>query len=885
MSTELLLERITEIMRQPFCVQWRNAVIRVIRGEPRLFLARAESSNGQHKTIEFRKYFVITGQNTLLAGLTIVAFLVGGPLGVATADAGLVAAYSFNEGAGTTVADSSGNGNTGTLTATTWSSSGKYGNALTFNGSTAVVTIGNAASLQLTTAMTLEAWVNPTVVNSAWRDVIYKGNDNYFLEGTSQGSSAPVAGGTFGTAHGLALGTAALPVNTWSHLAATYDGATLRLYVNGVQVGSLAQTGNIVTSANPLQIGGDSIYGQYFAGMIDEVRVYNIALTAAQIQTDMNTPISPISDTQPPSAPATLTATAMGGTQIQLGWSASTDNVGVTGYFIERQGGGSTSFSQIATTTGTAYVDTALAGTTSYSYRVRATDAAGNLSGYSPIASATTLPYSVASDNFNRANGPLGANWSKPTVSTNNLVVANDVVGVDVENSHNYAFWSANAFNDNQYSQATLTSIGPWTGVILRADSLQDRFYLGFVFGANDYRIYSRWDGGYYSLSVGNTVTWQIGDILRLEVSGTVDPITITMYRNGSAVLSWVSTGSGQVRTGGSPGLGIYSPAGMGLTIDNWEGGNLAPDTQPPSAPATLTATAVSGSQINLSWSASTDNVGVTGYLVERENPGSTTFTQIATATGTTYNDTALTAGSTYSYRVRATDAAGNLSGYSPVSSATTLAASTGLVAAYGFNEGSGTTVSDASGNGNNGTVSGAIWSSSGKYGSALTFNGSSAVVTIGNAASLQLTTAMTLEAWVDPTVVNSAWRDVIYKGNDNYFLEGTSQVSSVPGAGGTFGTADDLTLGTAALPVNTWTHLASTYDGATLRLYVNGVQVDSLAQTGNIVTSANPLQIGGDSLYGQYFAGMIDEVRIYNVALTAAQIQTDMNTPLGNVP
>src|SRR5207249_1422006 len=87
-----------------------------------------------------------------------------------------------------------------------------------------------------------------------------------------------------------------------------------------------------------------------------------------------------------------------------------------------------------------------------------------------------------------------------------------------------------------------------------------------------------------------------------------------------------------------------------------------AADTTPPTAPSGLTATAASTTQINLAWTPSDDNVSVTGYLVERcQGSGCTTFAQIASVTTTTFNNTGLTAGTTYSYRVRATDAAGNL--------------------------------------------------------------------------------------------------------------------------------------------------------------------------------------------------------------------------------
>jgi len=96
-------------------------------------------------------------------------------------------------------------------------------------------------------------------------------------------------------------------------------------------------------------------------------------------------------------------------------------------------------------------------------------------------------------------------------------------------------------------------------------------------------------------------------------------------------------------------------------------------DTTPPTAPAGLAAAVASSTQINLGWTASSDNVGVTGYLVERcEGANCTGFAQIGTSTITTYNDIGLTAATSYNYRVRATDAAANLSAYSNTASAST---------------------------------------------------------------------------------------------------------------------------------------------------------------------------------------------------------------------
>ena len=234
--------------------------------------------------------------------------------------------------------------------------------------------------------MTLEAWVNPSTVNGTWRDVIYKGNDNFYLEGTSTSASSPDAGMIAGGTYADAFGTSALPANTWSYLTETYDGSTLRLYVNGTQVASTAHTGNIATSTNPLQIGGDSIYGQFFAGMIDEVRVYNTALTAAQIQTDEGNPIvgadgSRNIDRNPDHRRARSTwpgahppaSTASPATRSNAARAATAP----TSPRSPHQPPPPTS-------------DTSVSANTIYSYRVRAVDSVGNLGPYSNVATATT---------------------------------------------------------------------------------------------------------------------------------------------------------------------------------------------------------------------------------------------------------------------------------------------------------------------------------------------------------------------------------------------------------------------------------------------------------------------------------------------------------------
>jgi hypothetical protein len=414
---------------------------------------------------------------------------------------GLVAAYSFDESGGAIVKDASGSGNDGTLTNAT-RAPGKHGSALSFNGTSAFVSVADSPSLDLTTGMTLEAWVNPDALGTTWRTVVFKTASAGMVYSLYANRSTTVPAGQVNIGgEQNANGTAALPLNTWSHLAATFDGGSLRLYVNGSLVATRAVAGPVPTSTGALRLGGNSIWGEFYSGLIDDVRVYNRALSQTQLQADM--------------------------------------------------------------------------------------------------------------------------------------------------------------------------------------------------------------------------------------------------------------------------------AAGVG-------GGGPVP------------------------------------------------------------------------------------------------------VAAFSFDEGAGPTAHDTTGHGNDGTTANTAWAA-GKYGGALSFNGTSSWVTVADAPTLDLTTASTLEAWVKPDALGATWRTVIFKATASgmVFSLYANQAATRPVAQVNIG-GEQNAIGPAALPLNAWAFLAATYDGATLRLYVDGVLVSSRDVAGAIPVSTGPLRIGGNAVWPEWYSGLIDNVRVYDRALSQEELQTDMVTAVG---
>ncbi|HSZ87680.1 MAG TPA: LamG domain-containing protein, partial [Puia sp.] len=217
---------------------------------------------------------------------------------------GLIAYYRMNENGGTTTANSSTNttGIDGTLVnSPTWTASPvQFGtNALSFDGINDFVSIAEDNSLDITSAITLEAWVYAIKNTGGIQDVVSKSNNTtntgYIFPRTDDNWAHVVAYLYIGGWKTFSVPYASL--NAWHHLAFTYDGATMKIYIDGVLAGSQVQTGTIAINSNVLALGTQPGFPENFGGSADEIRIWNIARTQTQIQSAMNAEIDPTTQT------------------------------------------------------------------------------------------------------------------------------------------------------------------------------------------------------------------------------------------------------------------------------------------------------------------------------------------------------------------------------------------------------------------------------------------------------------------------------------------------------------------------------------------------------------------------------------------------------------
>jgi hypothetical protein len=201
-----------------------------------------------------------------------------------------VARYSFDDH----VNDLSANVNHGTPTAITYAA-GKYNKAASFNGTSSVVTVPDAEQLFLCRALSIGAWVNPNTSPTDFRGVVTKGADEaqgYILYSSSSGYAGPGAplGGYFqnGGVHTASHSTP-IPQGTWTYLMVRWDGTTITLDIGTTRT-TTSSSALIDVSTGDLMIGGTP-FGEFFSGLIDNVEIWNRAISDTEKTTAMNTPI------------------------------------------------------------------------------------------------------------------------------------------------------------------------------------------------------------------------------------------------------------------------------------------------------------------------------------------------------------------------------------------------------------------------------------------------------------------------------------------------------------------------------------------------------------------------------------------------------------------
>jgi len=307
-------------------------------------------------------------------------------------------------------------------------------------------------------------------------------------------------------------------------------------------------------------------------------------------------------------------------------------------------------------------------------------------------------------------------------------------------------------------------------------------------------------------------------------------------------------------------------------------------DTTPPTISVTGPAGGTIVTGVVPATATASDDVGVAGVLFLLD--GAPLGSEDLSAPFSIDWNTALNANGPHTLSARARDARGNLTTSAGIAVTLANAGPPGLGLAYSLDEGSGTVTHDSSGNGNRGTIVAATWAA-GNTGSALSFDGSGDYVQTPNSPSTNIAgRGLTIEMWINVVLggpsdyvliakpwTNGATGSPPYQFGVEYDSNGAHTLD--------FYFGDTLSLGHgpySMVPVvGTWTHVAYTFDGATVRGYLDGVLKLQAPVDADLQARNSNLLIGVDGSLGQGFKGRLDDVRLYNRALTPLEIQTDM--------
>ena len=502
-------------------------------------------------------YYRVTAVNAL--GESGVSATASATTSTGIPDANLIGWYKYDQTSGTTAADSSGYGSSGTvINGATWTT-GNRGNAVDLDGTNDYSALPAGVVSNANTA-TLSAWVNLDTVTNWMRIFDFgSGTSTYMNLMPKNGSNGKIrfAIRNNGSSEQIIDGQSALATGGWHHVAVTLNGATGTLYVDGLQVGQ-----NTTMTLKPSDLGattqnwiGRSQFADpYLDGRVDDFRIYNRAISASEVTSVMNGETLTV-----PAVPTGVSAKFVSGLTTNLSWTAAAN---ATSYNVKRATVSGGPYTTIAAgVLGTSYTDSGLTAGTSYYYVVSAVNP-GHESASSTEAGAT-LP--IVQLKFDETNGTTaadatGGGWNGTLVNGPLWAAGKSGNAVDLDGTNDYVALPAGVVSSSDTATITawvnLDAVSNWMRIFDFGSGTSTNMYITPKNGANGKIRFAIKNNGSSEQIIDGTSALATGGWHHVAV--TLNGATGTLYVDG------VNVGSNSAMT--------LKPSNMGSTTQNWIG-------------------------------------------------------------------------------------------------------------------------------------------------------------------------------------------------------------------------------------------------------------------------------------------------------------------------
>ncbi|MEO7100571.1 MAG: LamG-like jellyroll fold domain-containing protein, partial [Luteolibacter sp.] len=768
----------------------------------------------------------------------------------------------FDETTGSAAADASGNSWNGTLVGGSTHTAGRINNAVSLSGTTNYATLPSGVLAGLGDC-TLSVWVKPNSFSSFARIFDFgTATTNYMFLTPQYTATAPNAAKprfairTPSVNPQLIDSSITLTANTWNHIAVTLSGNTATLYINGAVAGT-----NAAMTLTPSSLGlttqnylGKSQFSTdpYLNGSLDEFQIYGRALSASEI----SALVAPLA------APGGV-GVSVGNAQATLTWNAVS---GATGYNVKRATVSGGPYTVVgANVPGPNWPDTGVINGTSYFYVVTALNGVAESENSTEVSTTPIGPPPIPA-NFTAisSNGLVTLTWTASSGATSYNIKRSTTDGggyLTIDTSASATYTDSTVTNGTTYYYV-VTAVGANGESAASAQALATppappAAPTGLTATAGNTTVTLAWNASSGATSY---------NIKRSDVSGSGYELVGTTSATGYVDSDVVS---------GTPYYYVISAQSVvGEGADSTQA--TATPVAAPAAPSGAMASPGNG-QSWLVWQAVS---GATSYTIKRSTVSGGPYTVIASGlTATTDIDNTVVNGTTYYYVITASGAGGE------------GAASTQLVvtpnnsplrAHLRFDQTSGATVTDTTGNGWNGTLVGGSTFTAGKINNAVSLSGSTNYATLPTGVIAGLGDC-TFSVWVKPNSFTSFARIFDFgTGTTNYMFLTPQYTTTAPNAAKprfairTPSVGEQFINSSIALTANAWNHIAVTFSGNTATLYINGAVAGTNAAmtlTPSSLGFTTQNYLGKSQFPDPYFNGALDEFQIYNSTLSPSEI------------